>query len=106
MPHKMVNGVAVKVEQAEIDAFRASVSETTPDVVTRVQIDLWLDSNGFKNGLENPTVKAAVAAAPREAQIRFRSDGAFSRTDPMLQALAQAIGIADLDQAFREASQL
>lgn len=73
---------------------------------TRVQISLWLNANGFTDGLENAAIIAAAGAAGGEAVIRRREGQVFGSDDPFLTAAAPSLGIADLHAAITAAREL
>lgn len=87
-------------------------SRTAPVVneITRTQLGLWLNDNGFAGGLDNATVQAVLAAASTTAQIKAGAD-VFSRSDSDLIALTAALATAagvsiDFDAAFSAAADL
>jgi len=84
----------------------AAPAPAAPAEISRVQLELWLDANGFAGGLQNAAILAAVAAAGGAAPIRMRSAQRFLIDDPLLVALAAALEISDLPAAFAAASQL
>lgn len=84
-----------------------TVTNTPPPAVAKaVQIEIWLDQNGFPGGFENASIVAAAAAAGSEAQIRLRRGGDFDSDDPFLVAAAPTLGIADLRAAIEAAALL
>ena len=95
--HTIVNG---EIVPREVPVYER------PARATRLQVDVYLDSIGIEDGLENPAVKSYVASQTREFQIRFRNHAIWSSDDPGLQAAAAALGIQDLRVALTEASKL
>lgn len=82
---------------------------TDADEITRLQMDLYLNGNGFVDGLENASVVAAVTAAglsDSTVPIKYRSAVSFRIDDPLMVSLASALGIPDLQAAFNAAAQL
>jgi len=110
----MVDGVQTTIPTSITDGPTADLWAQVPpldqvpmapdyeEVITarRVQVELWLDANGFPNGFKNPTVAALAAAAGSEAEIRLRSGEDFKSNDPLLVALTPALGITDLRAAL------
>lgn len=77
-----------------------------PAVAKAVQVEIWLNNNGFPGGFENASIVAAAAAAGAEAQIRLRKGEYFYSDDPFLVAAAPSLGIADLRAAIEAAALL
>ncbi len=71
-----------------------------------VQVEIWLNANGFPGGFENATIVAAAAAAGSEAQIRLRRGGEFRSDDAFLVAAAPGLGITDLRATIAAAALL
>ncbi len=90
----------------------SEIVEKNPDpaqpvfIATRVQVEIWLDRNGFVDGFNHPGIIAAAAAAGSEAQIRLRSGTRFTSDDVFLTAAAPLLGIPDLARAIQEASEI
>lgn len=70
------------------------ISPTNPpgNTITPLQAKLELLAAGKLDAVE-----AAVAAAPREVQLAWREATEFDRTSPLLNAMAQAVGITSLE---------
>ena len=84
-----------------------TVTNTPPPAVAKaVQVELWLNANGFPGGFENASVVAAAAAAGTDAQIRLRKGELFYSDDAFLVAAAPGLGIADLRATIEAAALL
>lgn len=94
------------------DALDEPPEPTPPDVqvITRVQLSLFLNSVGFVGGLKNEAIATAAAAAGPEAQILFDDATTFEITDTLIVSLASALQIAstpeELQAAFNAARDL
>ena len=76
-----------------------------PATASARQIRLWL----LRQGVELAAVDAAIDAIPDQLQrdsVRVEWDYApyIERSHPMLPPIAQALGLTDIDAAFREAA--
>ena len=97
----------VRDESGNVIGYNRS-SELTPSVpesVSARQIRLWL----IRQGISIAQVDAAIDAIPDQLQrdsVRVEWDYApyVERTHPMLPPIAQALGLTDIDLAFREAA--
>ena len=84
-----------------------TVSNTPPPTVAKaVQVEIWLNNNGFPGGFENAAIVAAAAAAGAEAQIRLRKGELFYSDDDFLVAAAPSLGITDLRATISAAALL
>jgi hypothetical protein len=83
----------------------ADLAPQVPESVSARQIRLWL----IRQGISLAQVDAAIDAIPDQLQrdsVRVEWDYApyVERTHPMLPPIAQALGLTDIDAAFREAA--
>jgi hypothetical protein len=83
----------------------ADLSPPVPDSVSARQIRLWL----IRHGISLAQVEAAIDAIPDPLQrdaVRVEWEYApyIERSHPMLPPIAQALGLPDIDAAFREAA--
>jgi len=97
----------VRDESGEVIGMNQSADLTppVPDSVSARQIRLWL----IRQGISLAQVDAAIDAIPDQLQrdsVRVEWDYApyVERTHPMLPPIAQALGLTDIDAAFREAA--
>lgn len=98
----------VRISDAEAAGIRGStppVSTTVgvPQVVTRRQALLALLAAGKLDAVE-----LQMSNAPRAVQIAWDAAGTFERANPLIEALAPALGLApaDIDTLFIEAAKL
>ncbi|WP_309400567.1 hypothetical protein [Cerasicoccus maritimus] len=107
---RMVN--ELDITQAQIDEAAALIGVPDPNValpvpaqVTVRQLRLWLNAEGHD-------VDAVINAMPEpgksEAQIAWEYATIYERDDPLVDGIGSALGLtsAQIDQAFRDASQL
>lgn len=95
-----------------------TVTNTPPPTVAKaVQVEIWLDQNGFPGGFENATVAGVVSAAVAAAEaanpgsgagieIRLRRGQLFYSDDALLVAAAPSLGITDLRTTIAAAALL
>lgn len=86
------------------DGDNLPVQPTPPASVTAWQIRRWL----LANGISMADVDAAIAAIPDPAlresvRVDWEYAPIIERSHPMLEPLAESLGIEDLDAAFLEA---
>jgi|AACY02.3.fsa_nt_gi hypothetical protein len=85
----------------------APAQPSVPSTVTAWQIRRWLLSNGYTLAQVSSVIDAIPDAAQREAvRIDWEYAPYVERTHPMLEPLAAAIGIDDLDAAFVAAERI
>jgi hypothetical protein len=82
-----------------------AVDDSVPASVSARQIRLYL----LRHGISLAQVDAAIDAIPDQLQrdsVRVEWDYAphIERSHPMLPPIAQALGLTDIDAAFREAA--
>jgi hypothetical protein len=92
-------GELIGINQSEV------LTPATPETVSARQIRLWL----IRRGISMAQVDAAIDAIPDQLQrdsVRVEWDYApyIERSHPMLPPIAQALGLSDIDAAFREAA--
>jgi hypothetical protein len=93
----------------EATASERAALAPVPPVITPAQLRLWLNNAGIPaNSVDN-----AIAAIPdekqrQEASIRWEYTTEIRRDNPLVDALAQTLGLteAQVDQAFRDAAKL
>lgn len=97
----------VRDEAGELIGMNQSYDLTppVPESVSARQIRLWL----IRQGISLAQVDAAIDAIPDQLQrdsVRVEWDYApyIERSHPMLPPIAQALGLSDIDAAFREAA--
>jgi hypothetical protein len=100
--------LALQVEtlQAEIDALK---NPAAPQAVTPAQIRVWLVSRGISLAQTEQFIASIPDPMTREiARIKWEYGVTVLRTDPLVVAFAQALGMDEqqTDQAFEEASRL
>jgi hypothetical protein len=80
---------------------------SAPSTVTAWQIRRWLVSNGYTLAQVSAVIDAIPDAAEREAvRIDWEYSPYVERTHPMLEPMAAALGIDDLDAAFIAAERI
>lgn len=84
-------------------ASQLTASPTIPQVVTRRQAMLALLAAGKLDAVD-----LAIQNAPRVVQITWSTAAEFERTNPLIEALAPALGLTpnDIDNLFIEAAKL
>lgn len=97
----------VRDESGELIGINQSAERAppVPESVSARQIRLWL----IRQGISLAQVDAAIDAIPDPLQresVRVEWDYApyIERSHPMLPPIAQALGLSDIDAAFREAA--
>lgn len=93
--------------EAEVADLQGQVDglppKPAPDTITPRQAKLALYGAGLLDAVE-----ALISGADREIQIHYESATQWDRTDPVLNGLADQLGLSDeqLDDLFSQASQL
>ncbi len=90
-------------DDPEVVACLERINDPVPSTIGKGQLLRWLDAHDLL-----ASVDAAVAQAGGLTQRLWQEAPTFPRHDPMVIAIATAIGMteADLDEVYREAAQL
>lgn len=94
----LAHQAAILAQQAIPVLVAAPTSEAIPtNIVNNVQIRLALSQTGLRDAVEN-----AVSASSQSVKDWYNHSLRFSRTDPMVLAVAQALGVtsAQLDSLW------
>jgi hypothetical protein len=90
-----------------IAAPDAPAEPSVPSTVTAWQIRRWLIGNGYTLSQVASVIDAIPDAAQRESvRIDWEYAPYVERTHPMLEPMAAALGVEDLDAAFIEAERI
>jgi hypothetical protein len=85
----------------------APAEPSVPPTVTAWQIRRWLIANGYTLAQVSAIIDAIPNASEREAvRIDWEYAPYVDRTHPMLEPMAAALGVEDLDTAFIEAERI
>jgi ABC-type nitrate/sulfonate/bicarbonate transport system substrate-binding protein len=85
----------------------APAGPSVPPTVTAWQIRRWLIANGYTLAQVSAIIDAIPNASEREAvRIDWEHAPYVERTHPMLEPMAAALGVDDLDAAFVQAERI
>ena len=102
------NGGALEFNQSRLDAHTAATRPTVPAEVTMRQARLALASVGLLDAVSKAISEIEDATQKKAAQIEWEYSAAVRRRQPLVLALAPALGLDDaaLDQLFVAAGAL